>query len=379
MEYHRRFNHIGTYSLLAELRKEFWITHVFSLVKKTLKTCLICRRFNNRAVKLNQSGYREFRSDPPRIPYRSVFIDHLGPFNVRGVNGRSKVYLLLITCLYSRAVNLKVCSDLSCATFLRAFQLHTFEHGVPEFCISDSGSQIVAGSLMIKNFLNDDETKSYFQQCNVKPIEFYQYPRGRNELGGAVEILVKMVKRLLFGAIRNMVLDEKDFEFLICKTVHIINRRPVAFSEVLRDNDSKCALPNVITPETLMRGHELVSMNLIPDLQSYDEPPNWDENEDSVDSLRKNYTKLRNSLDKLNDIYYSEFLAKLAHQATNEKDRYKPVKNDVLNVGDIVLMIEPFSKPSQNKLGRIEELVFNDLGEATEAVIHKGSTGENYS
>ena len=42
---HERFCHAGVYSLLSELRKQFWVPHYFSVVKKTLKECITCKRF----------------------------------------------------------------------------------------------------------------------------------------------------------------------------------------------------------------------------------------------------------------------------------------------------------------------------------------------
>lgn len=67
-DYHRRLSHAGIYSVLSEIRKHFGISHSFSLVKKVFKKCVRCRRFNNRAVSVNQNIYRDFRLSPPNIP-----------------------------------------------------------------------------------------------------------------------------------------------------------------------------------------------------------------------------------------------------------------------------------------------------------------------
>ena len=80
LEYHQRFSHAGCYTLLSELCKQFWIPHYFSVVKKTLKNCVTCRRFNEHPIKLNQNDYRMFRVDPPAVPFRNIFVDYLGPF-----------------------------------------------------------------------------------------------------------------------------------------------------------------------------------------------------------------------------------------------------------------------------------------------------------
>ncbi|XP_068204846.1 uncharacterized protein [Palaemon carinicauda] len=56
-DYHERFAHEGVYSVLSEMRKMFWVSKSFSTVKKVLKSFVVCRRFNERAIKLNQNSY----------------------------------------------------------------------------------------------------------------------------------------------------------------------------------------------------------------------------------------------------------------------------------------------------------------------------------
>ena len=75
--FHGKLKHADMYGVLSELRKVFWIPHVFSAVKKAVRDCVLCRRLNNRSVKLNHSSYRDFRIDPPKIPFRYVFIDYM--------------------------------------------------------------------------------------------------------------------------------------------------------------------------------------------------------------------------------------------------------------------------------------------------------------
>ena len=74
-------------------------------------------------------------------------MDFLGPYFVRKDKSRVKVYLLIITCMFTRAVDLKIVTDLTTEQFMRAFQLHGFQYGIPEICITDLNKQI-------KNTLN---------------------------------------------------------------------------------------------------------------------------------------------------------------------------------------------------------------------------------
>ena len=110
---HEKLQHSGVYSVLGELRKTFWVPHCFSTVKTILKGCVFCRRFNSRTVKLNQSPYKEFRLEPGEIPFSNIFLDYLGPFFVKINSIKTKIWILCVTCLYTRAINLQISVGLS--------------------------------------------------------------------------------------------------------------------------------------------------------------------------------------------------------------------------------------------------------------------------
>ncbi|XP_068200128.1 uncharacterized protein [Palaemon carinicauda] len=129
---HHKLAHSGCYAVLAELRRHYFIPRNFSSVKKILRQCVHCKRFNARPVNLNQNCYREFREDPPAVPFGNIFVDYIGPFTVKLEKENGKVWLLCFTCTWSRAVNLKICRTLSVPDFLRAFSIHCFEFGIPQ-------------------------------------------------------------------------------------------------------------------------------------------------------------------------------------------------------------------------------------------------------
>ncbi|XP_068231971.1 uncharacterized protein [Palaemon carinicauda] len=264
LDEHLLLKNAGCYALLTELRRKFWIPKFFSTVKRILKECVVCRRYNQRPVKLNQSAYREFRLSPSDKPFGNVYIYYCGPFFVRQGKDKVKVWIIVISCMFTRAVNLKICMDMTVEEFLRALSLHSFEYGVPQFIVSDLGTQIVAGANIIQDFLKDAETVQYLTDNNVEKVHFQQYYKGCSQLGGLVESVVKMTKHMIRKSIRNNVIEFSDFEYLVCHAVHLINRRPIAFKEALRDCSN--SVPTPITPEELIHGYSLVSLNIVPAL-----------------------------------------------------------------------------------------------------------------
>ena len=173
------------------------------------------------------------------------------------------------------------------------------------------------------------------------------------------------------NSIGKLILESHDFDLLVCKVAHLINRRPISFKVTLRESlDASMLEP--ITPEHLLYGRELLSVNIVPGLQEQ----NCSEPYDSVDHIRVEASKLRKALDKLNNLYHHEFLAQLMIQSIDKKDRYKPHSQKVISPGDIVLLIEPQTKRSNYPLGLIRDTVKNDLDEVTAAHIFKGRTRE---
>jgi len=372
---HEKLAHAGLYAVLREIKKEFHITHYFSVIRKILKNCIVCRKLNERPVKLNQGNYRSFRTDPTRSAFSDVFLDYAGPYNIKLSEQRQKVWLLIVTCTWSRAINLKICLSANVDEFLRALQLHIYDHGLFSFCVSDLGSQIKAGSNVVKTFLSDSDAKEFFDSHGIKPVSFKFYPKGNSALGSLIESCVKQVKHLVQKSIRSVVLDYFDFSFLIAKALNIINKRPIAFKASLRTLNPD-EVPEVITPEMLLRGCETRGINVVPQLQVQCDDGDNSDNFSEQPNINSRFAKLSKARTQLLDVYHSEFLTNLIEQAIDKNDRYKPVLHKLVRSGDIVLLVEKNTKRYLYPMGRVVSVEYNDLGEATAAYVVKGTTGE---
>ena len=370
---HVKLQHAGLYNVTRELKRQFYLEGCFTVVRKMIRDCIVCKRFNNLPVKLNQGFYRDFRVNPDSRPFSNVMMDHLGPFKVKLNNGNTKVWILIVTCLFTRAINLKVCYSLDTDEFLRAVQVHIYEYGIFSLCISDLGSQLVSGANIIQTFLSESDTQSFLESNGIRSIKFQNYPKGNSSLGSLVETLVKQVKHLISKSIRNSILPNRDFEFLVSKAVCIINKRPIAVKEALSATPNE-EFPGVITPELLIRGYDTCSVNIIPSLQGTDD-------EDISDNygathVKESYQLLQKVRNRLMEIYHSEFLGTLINQALDKPERYKKQPHHPIIPGDIVLLVDKFSKRNTYPLGKVMSIEQNDLGETTAARVLKGSSRE---
>lgn len=362
-ETHRKFLHSGIYSVLSEIRKHFFLFRSFSTVRKVLSECITCKRANARTIKLNQNSYRDSRVNPPNVPYQSIFIDHLGPFKVRRGSEVAKVWLLLVTCLWSRAVNLLVCNNLTTREFLAALQVHVLQEGLPAEVYSDLGSQMVSGSRAIKEFLSENSLQTFMKENGINIPKFHQYPKGNSALGSLVESCVKITKKAFYGSIKNNVLDIKDFHFFVQHRIHVINKRPISFREVLRENSPSRDLPEIITPELLVKGREVHSINIVPELHtgplvSGASVPDGD-----------SHSPMAVVRQRLAKIYDEQLRQTLLTQATDKKGRYKTVRHTALQPGDIVLLADPFLKQYNFPVAMVCSVEKNSIGEVTEVIV----------
>ena len=374
LKIHEESEHSGVYHILNELHKKYYLEHQFSVVDKHLKACVNCRRYHQRTIKLNQNTYRQFRASPSKIPFSTIFMDHLGPYKVyldENRKNKSEVHILLVTCLWTRAINLKVCLSVNTSDFLRAFQSHVLDYGLPQYCLSDLGSSLVAGSNIITNFLNDYETHKYLTEQNVRVISFDQYPKGDSSLGSPVESCVKMIKFHHGKVFKKHVLTLENFRYLVSEAQHYTNKRPLCFKESLRDI-RKSHNVDPITPEILLKGYSTNSLSIA--LLFFMEPEQWLPR--GASEIQEAYFELNKSRELLRDIYHEEFLQSLIHQAVDRPNRYLPVAHRQLKVGDIVLLKEKLLKPLNYPMGIVTKTETNDIGETVSVHVRKGSTGE---
>ena len=213
--------------------------------------------------------------------------------------------------------------------------------------MSDQGSQLKAGAQIVTDFLKDVEVDKYLKTHNIKGITFEQFYTGNSALASTVESLNKQIKKLIYNSINKTVLSYPEFEYLICYITHIINRRPIALQSALRGSPDG---PSAVTPELVIRGYHLPSLNILPDLHidpDHVGDPDWTTDVDT------DWKKLKDVRQNVIKLYNTEFQQTLLQQSVNKKNRYKPVPHTALANGDIVLVKEPNTKVNNYPLAKV--------------------------
>ena len=367
IDMHKKYNHSGAYYLLHKLKPLYFILKAFSTVKKVLCDCVHCRRFNSRTIKVNANQYTDWNVNVTKRFFSVCFIDYFGPYITKFGNVDTKTYCVIFKCIWSRMINIEVVTSADSCGFLLAFQNHVYSYGMPSKVFSDSGSNLSGAFSWIKECLRSPEVEEFFKQRNVEITEFDQYPRGslNRGIGGIIESGVGLIRKLIQGSIRNNKLDFLKFQHVIKQCVCYANKKPISELGALREQNVHDDF-QVISPEYLKFGYDTAVLECI--YNENDTQDNFKENDFSV-----NFKDLIKIDERIHSCYHQYFLTDLQEQATEYKNKFKPVSHTLIKAGDLVLIKDPLVKSPNFPMARVLDVVYNSLGEAVRVKLFKGN------
>lgn len=142
--------HSGLEHILSEVRLTYWIPKARSTVGKVLHRCAFCRNRRAQPQTPMMLDLPVSRLDMSR-PYACVGLDYCGPLTVRKFRKTEKRYILLITCLATRALHSS--SSMDTDVFLMALRRFIARRGRPQVIWSDNGSNLMAGEKELRSCL----------------------------------------------------------------------------------------------------------------------------------------------------------------------------------------------------------------------------------
>ena len=152
--YIHKLCHLGVAALVSKIRRKFWIVNLPTLVKKIRYNCVTCR-------KLDKDLGKQIMAPLPMDPLKTcptffkTSLDLFGPLEVKGeVNKRTKgkVFGVIFTCMYTRAVYCDESQNYSTDAFLLVLRRFVAIHGYPKKIFSDPGTQLVSASKELHKF-----------------------------------------------------------------------------------------------------------------------------------------------------------------------------------------------------------------------------------
>ena len=326
-------DHTGGYNrLMAVTGEQLWIIGGSSLAKEILGKCPHCLK--------RQIYSEQLRIMPPlhetRIPegskptaFSEIGIDLYGPYRVRildspptrGFSNVQKRWILLISCCWTRAVNLLVVKTENTKSTSMALDRHAADYGTPSRVNCDGGGNFQGVQR------DQREQWQYVQEAiSLKRIEWpttkwYTNPPYSPRFGGHFESMVKIGRRTMMKLLDHYsLLNDEELETIVVRTKSHMNSRPLnAVSPDPRD-------PRPLTPNDFLTTGKRYR-DMVPIIEG--EP-----------TLTEASRTMRETLEKLWKIFYQEYVRCL-HQSKHNIN-HRP---EDFTVGQFVHLLSDTKQP----------------------------------
>ena len=129
--------HGGVNSVITVLRQQYWIPKICQVVRSLLRKGVTCKKVSGKPYSAPEAPKSRTMC---AAPFSVTGVDFTGALFVRCMNTEQKVYICLFACANTRAIHLKVVTDLTKETFLLAFRRFAGRRSLPKLMISDNAS-----------------------------------------------------------------------------------------------------------------------------------------------------------------------------------------------------------------------------------------------
>ena len=244
---HEGILHSGLNHTLNEFRMKYWMPKARGTVKRLINGCIFCRNRRAQPTTPRMASLPEARFDQSR-PFTAVGIDYFGPLQVRKFRKTEKRFVLLITCLATRALHLELACGMDTNAFLMALRRFIARRGKPRVIYSDRGTNFVGGERELRASIDSWNQTQITEQLSQKHIEWHWNPPAAPHMGGAWERLVASVKRALRAVLGNQCVTDDVLTTVLVEVEHMLNSRPLTYvSGGERD-------PEALTPNHFLLG-----------------------------------------------------------------------------------------------------------------------------
>lgn len=318
MMFHVSNKHSLIKNVIASLKARFFIQHTRSLVKSTIdKKCMFCIRYKVKPVFPLMGDLPEERLAINLPAFTHVMVDLCGPIKVNiSRNVCAERYILVYSCLTTRALHLELIESLNTDATLIALQNCINLRGAPATITSDNGTNFVGANNTIQRTTNMWNERLLTNNIIIVPIKWKFGPAKASHMQGSVERMVGLVKSTLKTTLlmlRKQIHNINDFTLrgILFEIIGILNNRPLNIDESY----------DIITPNSF-----LMQKN------NFQEVPHCDFSEKT--NLKNNWENVKKFTSSLWKTWVESYLPSIL---SREKwiDKTEPLK-----VGDLVITVD---------------------------------------
>ena len=336
---HEAMGHAGTDTIHSTLRERWWIIRGRQTIQKYRQRCLQCRRYDGRPVSQRMAPLPPERLAVTEPAFTHLAIDGMGPVHTtNGGKKTSKTWVLVITCMVTRAINLEVLWDLTADSFIQAMRRQFADFGLAKTVRLDNLRSHVKMSNELDSLLGVNNLDKIREKFKDKAIKWSWSAVGQPSTNGVVERCVRTVKSAILKSVGRETLSREHFYTFLKEVKSTINSRPLTQLHHGSVEDNMA-----VTPNHLIFGHSLAALPFATDtIQDKRRQPIiklWDE--------RQKLTK------RFRTLFQEQYIAEL-----REYKKWKKLEEPT-RVGDLCIMTEPNQKRREWPLAVVDHIISN--------------------
>ncbi|XP_055614781.1 uncharacterized protein LOC129761103 [Toxorhynchites rutilus septentrionalis] len=237
--FHRKYKHANSETVVNEIRQQFEIPSLRTLVRRRRRDCWFCKLRQARPHIPPMGPLHASRLEAFSRPFSFSGLDYFGPVLVKQGRASVKRWVALFTCLTVRAVHLEVVNSLTTSSCISAVRRFIGRRGAPVEMFSDNGTNFHGAERLLRQQIATGLSETFTSsQCKWSFI-----PPGAPHMGGAWERMVQSVKAAMGDAYGDGKLDEEGLGTLVVEAESMVNSRPLTYLP-LDSDETEALTPN---------------------------------------------------------------------------------------------------------------------------------------
>lgn len=318
---HKNNHHVHYDTVVNDLQQKYFIPNIRWKVRKIIRNCCYqCKKINAKPDEPQMGDLPGMRLASYTPPFTYTIADVCGPFMVKIRRSHEKRWLLVFSCLTSRATHIEIIHHMTSESCLMALESLITHRGPPKRIITDRGSNFIGTSNILEEMKNKWNSKLLSDGLITESIEWEFSPSKASSMNGSVERIIGLIKNLLKRMHdtlnKNIIMpDEESFKCIVVKIINLINNRPLTMIP-LNEIENSYLTPNYFL--TLRPNAHFSPMNV--DLNM---------------NLLKNWTQVQKTISSLWDHWQKTYLTEILHRNKWHNPK-KPI-----SVGEVVVLADP--------------------------------------
>jgi len=253
--HHSKVKHSGRTTTINSIRQHgIWIINVNYLVRSVINRCTTCRILRGKMGEQKMADLPESRFSTEG-PFTYTGLDMFGPFYVKEGRKEHKRFVILCTCMSSRAIHLESMINMETDSFIQALRRFFARRGYVREITSDNGKNFIGAENEWKkayDLMDHSKINAFLLGTSCDIVLWKKNPPSASHMGGVWERQIRSVRNVLTATLREhpTSLNDESFRTLLSEAECIVNSRPLTVDN-LNDSTSLPLSPsNILTMKT---------------------------------------------------------------------------------------------------------------------------------